>query len=396
MARDRCSFCDKPRSEVDHLVAGPRGVSICSECVGVAHEVVRASQRPTSSDRVLTGIGLLVTNDRRRSGLLGLVEGAAVAIRLGKVTWVGEERHLPARYRELPELRCGGRMVIPGFVDAATHLTGSGAEGRPRPEVAATETTDRAARSLARGTTTVDIAAGGSGDPVTDTALLAVARVVGERLPSRVGVTWRTASEERATEVTPGMVETAARLASQVEVSGLVAPEVAAAMRRAHLRIRSVGPPPGSVAGGLDVDVVGRPRGATPEDLAALAEAEIPVILTAADLMAGRPWPGRQIVDAGIPLALASGSDPERVEVAGLGLAVALAVAFAGLGVEEALWSATRGGALALGAPELGWVGPGAAGDLVVLEADTLGDLVRRPDGDTVFQVVAGGDLIPI
>lgn len=396
MARDRCSFCDKPRVEVDHLVAGPRGVSICAECVGIAYEVVRASRRPASTDRVLTGIGMLVTNDRRRPGLLGVVEEAAVAIRLGKVTWVGEERRIPSRYRALPEVPCGGRMVIPGFVDAATHLTGSGVDGRPQPEVAAAETADRAARSLARGTTTIDIAAGGSGDPITDTSLLAVARVVGERMPCRVDVTWRTASPGASTAVTAGMVETAARLASQVEIPAPVPSGVLSTMRRARLRVRLVEPPPGSLSEGVEVDAVGRLAAPSGDDLAALAGADVPVILTVADLLAGLPWPGRQVLDAGVALAVATGSDPEGMEVAGLGLGVALAVAFGGLTAEEALWAVTRGGALALGAPELGWIGPGAAGDLVVADAAGPADLVGRPDGDTVFRVVAGGELIPV
>ena len=56
-------------------------------------------------DLLLTGIGELVTNDPRRSGQLGLVEQAAVAVRHGKVAWVGLEPDLPARYRELPDYR---------------------------------------------------------------------------------------------------------------------------------------------------------------------------------------------------------------------------------------------------------------------------------------------------
>lgn len=30
-----CSFCSKPQTKVKFLVAGPYGVNICSECVGV-------------------------------------------------------------------------------------------------------------------------------------------------------------------------------------------------------------------------------------------------------------------------------------------------------------------------------------------------------------------------
>jgi ATP-dependent Clp protease ATP-binding subunit ClpX len=45
MARPRnepelCSFCQRPRDEVGRLIAGPPGVFICDECVGVCHHIL--------------------------------------------------------------------------------------------------------------------------------------------------------------------------------------------------------------------------------------------------------------------------------------------------------------------------------------------------------------------
>ncbi len=39
----RCSFCAKPSSEVEKVIAGP-GVYICNECVGLCSEILRAEQ----------------------------------------------------------------------------------------------------------------------------------------------------------------------------------------------------------------------------------------------------------------------------------------------------------------------------------------------------------------
>jgi hypothetical protein len=39
----RCSFCAKPSSEVERIVAGP-GVYICNECVGLCNDVLRSEQ----------------------------------------------------------------------------------------------------------------------------------------------------------------------------------------------------------------------------------------------------------------------------------------------------------------------------------------------------------------
>jgi len=35
-----CSFCGKSREEVDHLIAGPRGVYICNECVALCNKIL--------------------------------------------------------------------------------------------------------------------------------------------------------------------------------------------------------------------------------------------------------------------------------------------------------------------------------------------------------------------
>jgi imidazolonepropionase len=62
-----------------------------------------------------------------------------------------------------------------------------------------------------------------------------------------------------------------------------------------------------------------------------------------------------------------------------------------GLTPEEALWSATRGGALSLGMADRGWLGPGAVGDLVVLDAPSYLHIPYRPGTDLVSTVVKDG-----
>ncbi|MGA7271330.1 MAG: amidohydrolase family protein, partial [Acidimicrobiia bacterium] len=58
---------------------------------------------------------------------------------------------------------------------------------------------------------------------------------------------------------------------------------------------------------------------------------------------------------------------------------------------ERALWSATRGGALAVEEPEKGVVSPGSVADLVVLDAETAADIVAVPGRDPVVRVVKDG-----
>jgi imidazolonepropionase len=73
---------------------------------------------------------------------------------------------------------------------------------------------------------------------------------------------------------------------------------------------------------------------------------------------------------------------------------VALACLEMGLSPEQAVWSATRGGALALGLDDRGVVTPGAVGDLVVLDHPSYVHLAYRPDAPPVRSVIKRGALM--
>ena len=78
-------------------------------------------------DLLLVGVGELVTNggpdDHPDAAVrLATVEDAALAIRDGRVAWAGPGDALPDEHRDLPTRDVEGRGVIPGFVDAHTHL----------------------------------------------------------------------------------------------------------------------------------------------------------------------------------------------------------------------------------------------------------------------------------
>ena len=37
----RCSFCNKPQSQVRKLIAGPNGAYICDECIALCEDIIR-------------------------------------------------------------------------------------------------------------------------------------------------------------------------------------------------------------------------------------------------------------------------------------------------------------------------------------------------------------------
>lgn len=390
---DRCSFCGKRRNDTDYLVAGPRGVAICSECAAVAHQVAAEAIVPGGGDLLLTGISRLVTNDPKRDGLLGDVRDAAVAIRHGKVTWVGEERALPGRYRELPSLGCEGRAATPGFVDGLTRLVGSRWETRPDPDHLVATTVEHAGQMLQHGITALDIHAGGTLDPTTDTVLLAAARAVGERLPITVSVTWVCASHLGKRVLREVMAPTAARLASAAELTCRGEPDIpdrqmlAPLPARIHLCDREAHGCRAEAAGALTV--TGPGLGGEP------VPGAVSLIVPLDHLRRGS-FPGRRLWDAGEPVAIATGSDPDGTVLAGMGLPVALATESGGLSPAETVWSITRGGALGMGAPERGRLRAGSPADVVVLDSDELTILGARPDANPCWRVVVSGSIVPM
>jgi len=60
----------------------------------------------------------------------GLVEDAAIAIRSGKIAWVGPRAQLPAEHADLPRTEFAGRLVTPGLIDCHTHIVFGGNRAR--------------------------------------------------------------------------------------------------------------------------------------------------------------------------------------------------------------------------------------------------------------------------
>ncbi len=53
VAQHRCSFCGKSQDEVSRLIAGPRGVYICDECVALCNTLIQEEQQVTHKARLL-------------------------------------------------------------------------------------------------------------------------------------------------------------------------------------------------------------------------------------------------------------------------------------------------------------------------------------------------------
>lgn len=359
------------------LVTGP-GVSICGSCAAIAVDVLTES-KPRPDAFLLSDCR--VASPHPRSPEMTITSDSSVVIKDGIVSWVGLSSELPSRYRAVEEIEAGGRLVTPGFVDAGAWVLGSTHHGRPDPEELVEQGRRSVSEMLSRGVTMLDLRVGGSADPLLETLLLAAARTVGDLSLGQVVVTWvvgpSISDEVVATQLAPAV----SRLASFAMLT-----DTGGDLER---RAKAVSPLPArlllSAPEAVEADVLSVEFaygvGSAPHSV---------VVLRPDSLLAGRS-PALSL--PGVRLALASGFDPHGVELTGMPMVMLMAAELAGLTPEGALWSATRGSALALGDETRGLVRKGAAADLLVHDAEAPVDILRRPS-TAPWSVIVSGQIL--
>jgi imidazolonepropionase len=387
---------------------------------------------------VITGIGHLVTNDPSLGeGLLGVVRDAAIVIGDdGRVQWVGRSADVKDHSDAQP-VDVDGRAVIPGFVDSHTHLVFAGDRagefaarmagesykaGGIRTTMAATRAASDAqllanARRLAgealrSGTTTIEVKSGYGLSVADEARSLAAAR----------GVTIETTflgahvvppdfdADEYVDLVCGDMLEKCAGNARWIDVFCdrgaftvdqarriLTAGVRAGLGTRLHANQLQHG---GGIALGVEMGVASCDHCTHVSDtdielLAGAAATTVATLLPTAELCTRAPFPdARRLIDAGVAVALASDCNPGSSYTSSMPLVVALGVISMGMTCDEAVWSATAGGAKALRRTDVGGLAPGKRGDLVVLDSPSHVHLAYRPGVNLVSAVVREGNLV--
>lgn len=370
---------------------------------------------------VLTNIASLVTNDPSLGdgSPLGLIQDAAVVIDGDRVAWVGESAKAPdADVRVDAE----GRAALPGFVDSHSHLVFGGdrtqefnarmsgrgySAGGIRTTVAATRAASDAqlganvarylAEALRQGTTTFETKSG-YGLTVDDEAR--ALRIAAEHTDEVTYLGAHIVAPELADDpaayvdlVTGEMLDACAPYARWIDVfceKGAFDGDQARAILTAgkakglHPRIHAnqLGHGPG-VQIGVELDAASADHCThlTDADVDALANsATVATLLPGAEFSTRAAWPdARRLLDAGATVALSTDCNPGSSFTSSVPFCVALAVRDMGMTPDEAVWSATAGGAAALRRTDVGRLAPGSRADLMLLDAPSHVHLAYRP-----------------
>jgi imidazolonepropionase len=406
---------------------------------------------PGPVDFLLFGIGQLVTCDPALGeGPLGLVERGVVAAAGGRVVYAGPERQMPdlEMAEDVYSFGAGGQAVVPGFVDAHTHLVFAGdradefaarlrgvgyeealaaggginrtvRDTRAASDLQLRQATEGRLRLAARyGTTTLE-AKSGYGLTVEDErrSLEALAwaaeqvRVV-DVVPTFLGA--HLIPEEFADDrdgyldlLEREMLPACAPLASFVDAfcdrGALTVAEsrrVLEAGARHGLRAKLHANELGSTGGAALAAELGCVSAdhllfCDQGEAKALAAAGTVAVLlpgTSFLLRTGRAAPVEVLREAGVTLALGTDCNPGTCYCESMQLVIALACVHGGLTPEEALLAATDGAARALGrGGQVGRLSPGAACDLVLLAGRSYLDLAYHLGVNLARIVVKGG-----
>ncbi|NUT91358.1 MAG: imidazolonepropionase [Saccharothrix sp.] len=377
---------------------------------------------------LITGIGELTTNDPD----LGRLTDAALVLSGDRVAWVGPASSAPAADTRVD---VEGRAVLPGWVDSHTHLVFAGdrtAEFEAR----------MAGKPYSAGgiATTVDATRAASDDELSAVIRRHVAEAVAQGttyVETKTGYGLTVADEVRSARIAGEHADEVTFLGAHLVPPGadadsyvaLVAGEMldavapfarwadvfcergafdedqsrtvlkAAAARGLGLRVHGnqLGEGPGvRLAVELGAASVDHCTYLSTSDIDALAGSNtIATLLPACDLSTRQSLPpARELLDAGATVALASNCNPGSSYTTSMAYCVTTAVLQMRMSVEEAVYAATRAGALALDRADIGHLAVGARADVHVLDAPSATHLAYRPGVPLTHAVWRRGERV--
>ncbi len=382
-----------------------------------------------------TDISSLVTNDvQLELGLLGELNDAAFIEQNGYIKWVGSAKEAPDADQRVS---LEGKAVIPGFVDSHAHLlfagdrekefaarmngeqySSGGIMNTVRATRAATDEeldagiADRAIEMYRSGITTFETKSG-YGLTVQDEARsLAIAIEHTEDVTFLgahvIPTEYKDNPDGYVDLVTGEMLEACLPVSKWIDVfcdegafdydqsKAILEAGIAAGLQpRIHANQLTAGRGV-ELAVELGCASADHLTHVTAKDLELLAGSEtVATLLPGAEFSTKSNYPDVQrFLTAGITVALATDCNPGSSYTTSMPFCIAVAVREMNFSIEQALWSATMGGARALRNQEIGAIAVGKTADFVVLNAPSYRHLAYRPGVDLVLETVISGTSI--
>lgn len=367
-----------------------------------------------------TNIGSLITNDQRLGlGLLGELQNASVVVEDGLIAWVGDSKATPDADENI-DVQDG--TLLPGFVDSHAHLMFAGdrasefsarmagqayAAGGIRTTVAATRAASDAeleanflrlaAEMRSAGITTFETKSG-YGLTVEDEAraLRIASKFTSETTflgAHVVPAEFEGRTDEYVSLVIGEMLNQVADSAKWIDVfcdrgaftveqarEILTAGKAAGLQPRIHANQLQQG---GGIQLAVEMDCASADHCThfDRHDIDALAGSNtVATLLPGAEFSTRAEYPdARKLWDAGVTVALATDCNPGSSYTTSMPFCMAVAVRDMHFTVEQAIWSATMGGAKALRRGDIGAIKVGMNADFVQLDAPSALHLAYRP-----------------
>ena len=383
----------------------------------------------------ITNIGSLVTNDQNLgSGILGEIENAALVIENYQIAWVGVTSEVPDSDQKID---IAGKAVIPGFVDSHAHLLFAGerskefqarmkgekySAGGIKSTVAATraESNEALEQNMLRlvgemqksGITTFETKSGYGLTTEDETrALQIAAKHTPETtfLGAHVVPSEYAGKEDKYVELVTGeMLDSVLPYVKWIDVfcdqgafdvdqsrQILQAGIDKGVLPRIHANQLTQG---GGVQLAVELDCASADHCThlSDKDIEALAGSNtVATLVPGAEFSTRATYPNAaRLFDAGVNVAIATDCNPGSSYTTSMPFCIALAIREMGFSPEQALWSATIGGAKALRRTDVGALAVGQSADLVILNAPSYLHLGYRPGVDLVSEVFKSGKSI--
>lgn len=378
----------------------------------------------------------------------GLIKDAAIAVRDGRVNWVGPKCDVPAEYDSATRVDLGGRLVTPGLIDCHTHIVhggnravefemrlngvsyeevaraGGGIVSTVKATRAATEETlladalRRVDVSIAEGVTCLEVKSGYGLDIETELRMLRVARAIAASRPIRVQTTFlgahatpaeyagrndayiddicipalRAAHAAGLVDAVDGFCEGIAFQPDQIARVFDVARELNLPVKLHAEQLSNLGGAKMAARyGAMSADHI---EYLDEDGVIAMANAgTVAVILPGAfyTLRETQAPPVDLLRKHGVPMALATDINPGSSPLNSLLLTLNMACTLFRMTPEEALRGATQHAASALGLNDSGAIRAGMRADLAVWDAKHPAELAYRIGFNPLHSRIFGG-----